>query len=123
MYDAPSIRELVTAVKNFVDNTAMTGLTGHGAFHARVASNVLAMILRELDLRPAAEASETRRLEALLGTIAREGIDMNRLLCAAIREGQMDISTPGLLEHLKTTTIDQLMIDQPNYSGLRDPAG
>lgn len=123
MYDAPSMKELVTAVKNFVDTTAMTGLTGHGAFHARVASNVLALILREMELRPQAEAAETERLRALLGPQATEETDLNRLLCTAIREGRIDLATPGLLAHLKMTTIDQLRIDQPAYSGLRDPAG
>jgi hypothetical protein len=44
---------------------------------------------------------------------------MNRDLCERIRDGRLDAATPGLFKHLKTTTIDQLSIDQPNYSGLK----
>ena len=61
MHDAPSQKEMITAVKAFIDETAMPSLTGHAAFHARVASNVLATVLRELDIRPSAEAAERQR--------------------------------------------------------------
>jgi hypothetical protein len=102
MHDGPSARELIEAVKAFIDKTAAPQLTGHAAFHARVASNALATVLRELDIRPAAEA-----------------VDLNRELCSAIRSGQMNLSTTGLLAHLKSTTIAQLSVDQPGYSGLK----
>ena len=120
MHDAPSPSELIAAVKSFIDDTAAPQLTGHAAFHARVASNVLATLLRELDQRPAAETDEAARLRAIL----KAGLDvsaeaMNRDLCARIRDGEMDAATPGLFQHLKTTTIAQLSIDQPNYSGLK----
>ena len=119
MHDAPSTSELVEAVKRFIDDTAAPQLTGHAAFHARVASNVLATVLRELEQRPVGEADERTRLLALLGA----GLDtplaeLNSELCERIRTGAMDVSTPGLLEHLKTTTIAQLSVDQPHYSGL-----
>ena len=120
MHDAPSPSELVAAVKSFIDDAAAPQLTGHAAFHARVASNVLATLLRELEQRPAAEASEAERLRSLLD--APENADlatMNRELCTRIRDGQFDAATPGLFKHLKTTTISQLAIDQPNYSGLK----
>ncbi len=118
MHDAPSASELIIAVKTFLDETAQPALTGHAAFHARVASNALAIVLRELEQRPVAEAAETRRLESLVGVTGQSSDMLNRLLCDALREGRMDLSTPGLLEHLKTTTIAQLSVDQPGYSGL-----
>ena len=119
MHDAPSTAELVEAVKRFIDDTASPQLTGHAAFHARVASNVLATILRELEQRPGAEADEKDRLIALLGADADTPLDaLNRELCKRIRSGNMDLSTDGLLDHLKTTTIAQLSVDQPKYSGL-----
>jgi hypothetical protein len=119
MHDAPSAKELIEAVKAFIDKTAAPQLTGHAAFHARVASNALATVLRELDIRPAAEADEKARLEALLGTAGASALDLNRELCNAIRSGQMNLSTEGLLAHLKSTTIAQLSVDQPGYSGLK----
>ena len=120
MHDAPSSKELLEAVKAFIDATAMPNLSGHAAFHARVASNALAIVLREMDLRPDSEADEHNRLQALLGSDAgREALGLlNRDLCDKIRSGEFTLNTPGLLEHLKRTTIDQLLIDQPKYSGL-----
>jgi hypothetical protein len=118
MHDSPSAKELISAVKAFLDTTAQPALKGHAAFHARVASNALAIVLRELEQRPQSEAAEAKRLESLLGVTGETPAAMNRLLCKAIREGRMDQTTPGLIEHLKTTTIAQLSIDQPGYSGL-----
>ena len=119
MHDAPSTAELVEAVKRFIDDTASPQLTGHAAFHARVASNVLATILRELEQRPQAEQEEKARLLALLNAEPDTPLDaLNRDLCERIRKGDMDLSTTGLLEHLKMTTIAQLSVDQPRYSGL-----
>jgi hypothetical protein len=122
MHDAPSAKELIEAVKAFIDKTAAPQLTGHAAFHARVASNALATVLRELEIRPAAEAAEKERLEALLGTTAGTAAELNQKLCDAIRNGEMDLSTQGLLPHLKSTTIAQLSVDQPGYSGLKSAA-
>lgn len=120
MHDQPSVSELVQAVKNFVDETAAPNLTGHAAFHARVASNTLATILRDLDHRPAAERAERERLIALLNASPDATTDaLNRQLCDKIRSGDMSRETPGLLSHLKETTIAQVEIDQPRYSGLK----
>ena len=120
MHDHPSVPELVQAVKNFIDETAAPNLTGHAAFHARVASNALATVLRDLSERPVAEAAERRRLMDLLG--ASEDLttsDLNRMLSERIRDGEMTAETPGLLAHLKATTMAQVEIDQPRYSGLK----
>ncbi len=120
MHDAPSQKEMIEAVKAFIDGTAMPALSGHAAFHARVASNVLATVLREMDLRPAAESAERKRLAELLGMDGDADTEaLNQALCERLRSGEMDLSTPGLLDHLKTTTIAQLSVDQPGYSGLR----
>ena len=119
MHDAPSTAELVEAVKRFIDETASPQLSGHAAFHARVASNVLGTVMRELAQRPAAEAGERDRLAVLLEADPDATLNtLNQELCERIRSGTMDLSTAGLLEHLKTTTIAQLSVDQPNYSGL-----
>jgi hypothetical protein len=122
MHDAPSAKELIEAVKAFIDKTAAPQLTGHAAFHARVASNVLATVIREMEIRPAAEAAEQARLESLLGVTGESVDNLNRRLCEEIRSGRMSLSTEGLLAHLKSTTIDQLSVDQPGYSGLRSAA-
>lgn len=122
MHDAPSAKELIEAVKSFLDKTAMVQLQGHAAFHARVASNALATVLREMEQRPAAEARERERLQALLQLEETDVDALNRALCSEIQSGRLDLASPGLLTHLKSTTIDQLSVDQPGYSGLRTAA-
>lgn len=121
MHNHPSIEELVAAVKSFVDETASPQLTGHAAFHARVASNVLATVLRDLQQRPSAEAEERAGLLSLLGETSEENVDaLNQMLSDRIRAGDMSVETSGLLAHLKRTTMAQVEIDQPRYSGLKN---
>lgn len=120
MHDQPSVSELVQAVKSFIDETAGPNLTGHAAFHARVASNALATVLRDLEHRPANEAAEVARLISLLDASRSDDLaSLNARLSEKIRSGELTSETPGLLEHLKATTIAQVEIDQPRYSGLR----
>jgi hypothetical protein len=120
MHDQPSVSELIEAVKSFIDDTAAPNLKGHAAFHARVASNALATVLRDLEQRPSAETQERAGLTTLLETDDNQSIEqLNRELSARIQSGVMTIETPGLIEHLKRTTMAQVEIDQPRYSGLK----
>jgi hypothetical protein len=116
--DQPSIRELVTAVRDFLETKAMPELKGHTAFHARVAANALSIVARQLEFYGHAAEEETKRLAALLG---HDGAleDLNRELCARIRAGEFTLETPALAAHLEATTRDKVAIDQPNYSGLK----
>lgn len=119
MHDQPSAAELVAAVRSFMTETVRPALSGHAAFHARVAENALAIVERELGTRAANEAAERARLIALLG--GPENVDLthlNRQLSDAIRSGAMSLETQGLLAHLKATAIAQVEVDQPTYSGL-----
>ena len=118
MMGQPSMRELVEAVRDFLEQKAMPELTGHTAFHARVAANALAIVARELEHGPALAAEERERLVALLG---QDGTleELNRELCRRIRDGRVSLETPGLAEHLTVTTREKVAIDQPGYSGLK----
>jgi hypothetical protein len=118
MMDKPNLAEIVTAVREFIENKAIPELTGHTAFHARVAANALAIAERELSGGPAAAEAERSRLKALLG---RDGTldQLNRALSARISSGDITLETPGLAEHLKRTTVDKVAIDQPSYSGFK----
>jgi hypothetical protein len=118
MMDQPSMRELVDAVREFLELRAMPELKGHTAFHARVAANALAIVVRELDESPKSGEEERARLRGLL---AKDGTldELNRELCKRIRSGKFTMKTPGLIEHLEKTTRDKVAIDQPGYSGLK----
>lgn len=116
--DQPSMRELVDAVREFLETRAMPELKGHTAFHARVAANALAIVVRELDQGAQSAAEELARLRGLLrhdGTLE----ELNRELCRRIRAGEITLETPGLADHLEKTTRDKVAIDQPGYSGLK----
>jgi hypothetical protein len=118
MMDQPSMRELVEAVRDFLEQKAMPELKGHTAFHARVAANALSIIVRELEQGPHSAREEQDRLAALLG---HDGTleDLNRELCKLIRSRKFTLATPGLAEHLSITTREKVAIDQPGYSGLK----
>ena len=118
MMDQPSAAELVTAVREFLEKHAMPALTGHTAFHARVAANALAIVARELEQGGASDAGEHERLRKLLN---REGslLDLNRELCARIRSGAIALDNGALGEHLRLTTLAKVAIDQPSYSGFQ----
>jgi Domain of unknown function (DUF6285) len=118
MMDQPSMRELVEAVRDFLEQKAMPELKGHIAFHARVAANALSIVARELEQGPQSAKDELERLSKLLG---HDGTleELNRELCKRIRDGAFTLDTPGLAEHLTVTAREKVAIDQPGYSGLR----
>jgi hypothetical protein len=118
MMDQPSMLELVTAARDFLEQRAMPELKGHTAFHARVAANALGIVARELEQGGASAEAERARLAELLG---HDGtlMALNRELCALVREGRIGLETPGLADHLSLTTRDKVAIDQPNYGGLK----
>jgi hypothetical protein len=117
MISHPTAAELAHAVRRFLDEHAAPHLEGRERFLAKVAANALAALERELEQAPAAEAAARARLSVLLG---REGAfeDLNAELCDKLASGEFDLTTPGLLAHLRASTIDQIRIDQPGYSGL-----
>ena len=118
MQDQPSTVELLTAVRNFLRDTAMTQLKDHAAFHARVATNAMDIVLRELDTAPKRNAEETERLRQLLEMDA-DLETLNRELCSRIRTGDISLDTPGFTEHLWETTLTKMAIDQPKYAAYR----
>ena len=122
MQDQPSRIELLQAVIDFLRQTAASNLVGQPAFHARVASNVLEIVMRELQLGARAEAEELARLRALL----REDGELealNNTLCDRITNGDMSLESPGLTDHLWKLTLARLSIDQPGYTAYRRIAG
>jgi len=122
MQDRPAAEDLLAAVRRFLSDTAMPNLQGHAAFSARVAGNVLDILARELALAPGFQKAEIRRLKDLLD-VAPEAqsdlLDLNRELCDKIASGEMDLSTPGLRDHLIKISMGKLAIDQPKYQGYK----
>ncbi|MEM9739406.1 MAG: DUF6285 domain-containing protein [Pseudomonadota bacterium] len=114
----PTTVELVRAVRAFMGETARPALEGHAAFYARIAENALAIVERELCLSAQSDAAAKDRLRVLLDSSLEERRDLETLLCDRIRKGSLDWQSTALMAHLKASTIDQVKIDQPKYSGL-----
>jgi len=115
MQDQPTPSEIIGAVAAFLKTVVAPQTAGALSFQARVAANALEMMRRQLDLAPAEDAAEHARLTSLLG---RDGdlAALNADLAHRIETGAMDLSTPGLTEHLWATTLAKLAVDQPTYA-------
>jgi hypothetical protein len=118
MQDEPTPTELIKAVADFLRNELTPAIGGHSAFKLRVAINALDLVTRQLTLESSSDAAETARLKQLLGAQGSLG-ELNRALADRIANGDADLQTPGLAEHLWQTTMDKLAIDQPNYAAHR----
>lgn len=118
MQDQPTPSEVIGAVAQFLKTVVAAETSGALSFQARVAANALEMMRRELDLAPAQDAAEHARLTALLG---RDGslLELNTELSRRIADGEMDLTTPGLADHLWAVTMAKLAVDQPTYAAYR----
>jgi Domain of unknown function (DUF6285) len=122
MQDEPTPFELTKAVADFLRDDIAPMISGHSAFKLRVAINMLDLVTRQLTLEEGSELEEAARLRALLG-IDGGLIDLNRVLADRIASGEVDLETPGLVEHLWQTTMAKLAVDQPNYASYKRELG
>jgi hypothetical protein len=127
--DRPTALELLAAVRAFLDADVIPDLEGRKRFHALVASNVLAIVERELAGEEATLLAEWTRLAALLGTSdgppARLGAlraavrDSTVALCERIRRGEADDGTfaAAVRAHVRQTVVEKLRVANPRYLG------
>jgi hypothetical protein len=132
MQDRPDARELLDAVRMFLEEQVVPALEGTRQFHARVAANVLAIVGRELASGDALLRAEQRRLAELLGVpidevTAGESLPasvqrLNQILADRIRTGAADDGPwrRAVLAHLRTTAGERLAIANPKYAAPRD---
>ena len=118
MQDEPTPIELTRAVADFLRNDIAPVVSGHNAFKLRVAINALELVARQLTIAEGSDAAEATNLKTLLG-IDGALLDLNRALAEKIAEGEVDLATQGLAEHLWQTTMDKLAVDQPNYASYK----
>ena len=118
MQDEPTPEELIKAVADFLRNDIAPAISGHNAFKLRVSINALDLVLRQLALQKGSETAEASRLSQLLGTQGSLA-ELNRMLAEHIANGEVDLQTPGLSDHLWQTTMNKLAVDQPNYASYR----
>lgn len=128
MQDRPTREELIDAVRSFLETEVVPALDGALKFHARVAANLLAVVGRELALEGEQLDAEWRRLDALLGSVARPAglgelkdrlAARNEDLCRRIRDGEPpdEESRRAWLEHVRATVREKLAIANPKMLG------
>ena len=122
MQDEPAPEELIKAVADFLRSDIAPAVSGHNAFKLRVSINALELVTRQLTLESRSDAAEAARLSRLLG-LQGSLAELNRMLADRIANGEIDLQTPGLADHLWQTTMDKLAVDQPNYASYRRELG
>lgn len=108
-HDRPTAAELLDAVREWIDTDVAEATEGRVRYLGRVASNMLAMVERELALGPGQAEAHRRRLERL-------GQPDDRALAAAIRAGEYDDRGDELRAELLAATLDKLAVAHPDYA-------
>ncbi len=118
MLDQPTGAEVLEAVARYLRETLLPKLPADAVFHTRVAANAVDMVRRQLEQGAAFEQAELERLRALLG---RDGTlsALNGELSERIAAGELGPESPGLMEHLWSTTMEKMAVDQPSYASYR----
>lgn len=107
LHVTPSALELVTAVREFLQNEVMPGTEGRLQFHARVAANVLRTVEREL-----ATEDDDEWAEAQLGTV---GAASEAALAGQIREAGSLSELGTVVDVLDALTRRRLQASNPEY--------
>jgi hypothetical protein len=115
--DRPTAPELLDAISSFLRKEALPALEGVDArlvFQVKVALNSLAILGREWQRGPAADAAELQRLRALLG---RDGDlpTLNAELCRQLRAGERDERDGALMDPLRVTIAEKIAIANPRW--------
>lgn len=127
MQDRPNVDELLEQVSRYLQDDVMVNTTGRTAFHARVASNVVEMIRRELASEEDDLAAEWAGLDRLLGAEERpvslrewrrRTHERNEELSRRIRAGEGDAGEwrTQLLAHLTDMTQLRLRVSDPKMA-------
>ena len=108
LHGRPSAEELLQAVREFLTEQVMPSTEGSLSFHARVASNVIAMVERELVLGPQQDQQRATSLSEF-------GVGSERELAASIRSGGFSENRVALLELLADGVLSSLLVARPTY--------
>lgn len=112
----PSTDELLTSVRDFLRGDVVANTEKRTAFLARVAANSMDVVLRERSLGPEARQREFARLRSLVGETEEISVARWRLV-DRIRQDAAVLADQALAFHLRSTVLNQVLIDQPTYAG------
>jgi hypothetical protein len=114
--DLPRVDELLESVSGYLRSEVVPAMDGRTGFLARVAANSLDIVGREMEHGAEARRLEAERLRNLLGVDLPLG-ELRLLLAEGLRDGTIAVDADGLVEHLRQTVVNQVLIDQPTYPG------
>jgi len=126
MQDRPTIPELLRAVTQLLDEELVPNLSDSRQFYARVAANVLRVVMRELEQEEEQLAAEWQRLNGLLPptdrpatrSALREAIrQRTEELCLRVRRGDADVGPyrDHVLVHVRDTVREKLLVSNPGW--------
>lgn len=107
-HDVPDARELVEAVRDYLETDLGPRAEGRDRFMLRVAVNALSIAAREIESQPDDAAAHAERL-------ATFGVESEQALAEAIRGGALDDRRSDLAEALWATTLAKLAVANPKY--------
>src|SRR5689334_5181265 len=108
LHGVPTARELVEAVREFLERDVMSATEGRVQFHTRVSINVLKMVERELELG-------TDQGDAHAARLATLGVSSERELSEAIASGALDDRLAEVVAAVRATVRDKLDVANPRY--------
>ncbi len=126
MHDRPTVDELLRAVELLLDEQFVPTLDGSRKYNARVASNVIRIVRRELQHEEQQLDAEWRGLDVVLGASARPGslsatkqqlVDRNRELSERISEGDADAGhfRELVIAHVRDTVHAKMEVSNPEW--------
>ena len=111
-HDPPTAAQLVEAVREWLENHVMPGVSGAMQFNARVAANVLAIVERELALGPEQDEAHAAGLRAL-------GCVDDAELALKIRDGSFTQDDGNVRDDVEKFVFDsvvaKLRVANPKY--------
>jgi len=114
--DLPRSDELLSGIRDFLRGEGGAALDGRNQFLARVGSNAIDIVLREIAFGGDAREFEIQTLGRLLGEHGPLQ-ELREALCRAIRFNEIDLARDDLRAYLRQSVFNQVLIDQPNYAG------
>ena len=125
MQDRPTMLELLAAVRGFLEDDVVPALEGRRRFHALVATNVLAIVERELGGEEAALVEQWTALGRVLGeegsaparlVALRDGVRArNETLAGRIRTGEA--ADAAVRAHVRASVRAKLAVSNPRALG------
>lgn len=120
--ELPTAAELLQSVREFLRGEAAAEGSERARFLARVAANSLEIVEREMRHGARLQANEHARLTALLGEHGALTA-LRWQLVQRLRAGTLALDDAALVAHLRETVVQQALIDQPHYPGVRTAVG